>query len=89
MELDAIKNSETWEMVKTPKNVNVIDSKWVFRQKNTGNGETIKKARLVAHGYQQGDYNYLNVYSPVPRMLSIRVLLSLSINEDLMLRVPF
>lgn len=32
-ELDALSRSETWEIVKRPKSVKVIDSRWVFRQK--------------------------------------------------------
>lgn len=81
-ELSAIKKNETWEVVRRPKDVKVIDSRWVFKQKDSSDGKVIKKARLVARGYQQGHCNDINCYSPVARMMTIRVLLSLSVEKD-------
>lgn len=79
-ELDSLEKNQTWELVKPPENSEIIDSKWVFREKIV-NGEVIKKARLVARGYQQKSLN--DVYAPVARMVTVRVLLSLSLEYDL------
>lgn len=81
-ELDALNKSGTWKIIKRPAGVKTIDSRWVFRQKEN-NGEVLKKARLVARGYQQSEYDSIEVYSPVARLLSVRVLLSLCIESDL------
>jgi hypothetical protein len=53
-ELDQIEKNDTWELVPRPKNKNVIDTKWVFRNKLNEDGQvTRKKSRLVCKGYAQ------------------------------------
>jgi hypothetical protein len=37
-ELDQIEKNDTWELVPRPKNKNVIDTKWVFRNKLNEDG---------------------------------------------------
>lgn len=48
-ELTTLEENHTWDIVKNPGNVEVIDSKWVFCEKLI-NGDLKKKARLVARG---------------------------------------
>jgi hypothetical protein len=51
-ELDQIEKNDTWESVPRPKNKNVIDTKWVFRNKLNEDGQvTRNKSRLVCKGY--------------------------------------
>jgi hypothetical protein len=51
-ELDQIEKNDTWELVPRPKNKNVIDKKWVFRNKLNEDGHvTRNKARMVCKGY--------------------------------------
>jgi hypothetical protein len=53
-ELDQIEKNNTWELVPRPKNKNVIDTKWVFRNKLNEDGQvTRNKSRLVCKGYAQ------------------------------------
>ena len=53
-ELDQIEKNETWELVPRPNNKNVIDTKWVFRNKMNEDGHVIRnKVRLVCKGYAQ------------------------------------
>jgi len=53
-ELNQIEKNQTWELVPRPKNKNVIDTKWVFRNKLNEDGKVIrKKPRLVCKGYAQ------------------------------------
>lgn len=80
-ELKNIEEQQTWELVDPPSNVKVIDSKWVFREKEV-DGKVVKKARLVARGFLQSLKNE-DVYSPVARMVTIRMLLVLSLEQDL------
>ena len=50
-ELDQIEKNETWELVSRRKNKNVIDTKWVFKNKLNEYGQvTRNKARLVCKG---------------------------------------
>jgi hypothetical protein len=45
-ELDQIEKNDTWELVPRPENKNVIDTKWVFRNKLNEYGQvTRNKAR--------------------------------------------
>lgn len=82
-ELQAIAENKTWKLVSRPANKEVIDSKWIFSMKER-DGLNIKKARLVARGFKQKDIEE-EMYSPVARMMSIRVLLALSVKMDLLI----
>jgi len=84
-ELQSLEANKTWEVVDTPpQNTNIIDSRWVFTTK-TNEGTVKKKARLVARGYQQPALDNENIYAPVARMMSLRVLLSLAAEKGLLI----
>jgi hypothetical protein len=53
-ELDQIEKNDTWELVPRPKNKNVINTKWFFRNKLNEDGQvTRNKDRLVCKGYEK------------------------------------
>ena len=53
-EIDQIEKNNTWELVPRPHDINVIGTKWIFKNKLNENGEVIRnKARLVCKGYSQ------------------------------------
>lgn len=79
-ELMSLKRNGTWDLVPRPVNVHTVDSKWIFRSKVV-KGEVIKKARLVARGFKQHEVMD-DVYSPVARMTTLRMLLSVSIEQQ-------
>lgn len=56
-----------------------IEVKWVYKTKLKENGKVEKyKARLVAKGYvQQQGFNYSEVFAPVARMDTVRIILAL------------
>jgi hypothetical protein len=55
-ELDQIENNQTWELVPSTKNKNVIGTKWVYKKKMNENGQVIgKNVRLVCKGYAQSE----------------------------------
>ncbi|GJW23279.1 retrovirus-related pol polyprotein from transposon TNT 1-94, partial [Tanacetum coccineum] len=81
-EIDNIKESRNHplenELLPQPRNMIIIGTKWVFRNKLDENGIVSRnKARLVAQGYnQQEGIDYDETYAPVSRLESIRILLA-------------
>ncbi|GJX46204.1 retrovirus-related pol polyprotein from transposon TNT 1-94 [Tanacetum coccineum] len=70
--------NDVWELVPQPRNMKIIETKWVFRNKLDENGVVSRnKARLVAQGYnQQEGIDYDETYAPLARHESIRILLA-------------
>jgi transposase InsO family protein len=83
-ELDQIEKNDTWELVPRPKNKNVIDTKWVFRNKLNEDGQvTRNKARLVCKGYAQIEgIDFEETFAPVARMEAIRLLLAYACSKN-------
>ena len=51
-ELHQFIQNDVWELVPKPKDVNVIGTKWIFKNKFDEHGTVIRnKSRLVAQGY--------------------------------------
>ncbi|GJX33016.1 copia protein [Tanacetum coccineum] len=77
-ELNQFIANDIWELVPQPRNMTIIGTKWVFRNKLDENGIVSRnKARLVAQGYnQQEGIDYDETYAPIARLESIRTLLA-------------
>jgi hypothetical protein len=78
-ELAQLNQMGTWRLVEKPCNAIPIANKWTFVRKRNKAGEIIKyKARLVAKGCtQRPGYDYVETFSPVVRMDTIRAILAL------------
>ena len=79
-EISAIERNKTWTLVKAPPGIKPIGVKWVFRMKKDQTGAVVKhKARLVAKGYSQNfGIDYEEIYAPVARFDSIRILIAIA-----------
>ena len=77
-ELEQFERNEVWKLVPRPEHVNVIGTKWIFKNKLNEEGKIVRnKARLVAQGYvQEEGIDYEETYAPVARLDAIRLLLS-------------
>jgi hypothetical protein len=54
VEYEAIMKNKTWHLVPPSHGHNIIDCRWVFKEKRKADGSLDKhKARLVAKGYKQ------------------------------------
>lgn len=80
--------NDTWDIVDRPKDKNVIDSRFVLRNKfNPDNGKEVRKARIVARGFsQQYGADYTETFSPVARLSSIRLVTSLAVQRNWKMR---
>ena len=85
-EIISLKKNNTWILVNKPPNKKLVNGKWIFKLKA---GALEKepprhKARLVVKGFTQREGVYFNeVFSPVVKYSSIRLLLALSVYFDL------
>jgi hypothetical protein len=77
LELDSMSKNEVWELV-PPTGRKPIGSCWVCTDKLLADGNTKEKARLVAQGYTQVEgVDYQEIFAPVIKMESVRIILSL------------
>ncbi|PKU65364.1 Retrovirus-related Pol polyprotein from transposon TNT 1-94 [Dendrobium catenatum] len=82
-EFNALQQQATWTLVQPPLNKPVLGCKWIYKTKMLPNGQVDRyKARLVALGYNQKfGINYTETFSPVAKMPTIRLLLTLALNR--------
>lgn len=84
-EYDSLIKYNTWELVKVPRNCILVTCKWIYKVKMCTNGTVERfKARSMARGFSQVEgLDFKETYSPVARLESIRVLLSIASNYDM------
>lgn len=70
-EMNSLIKNEIWDVIDYPKDKKVLGVRWVFTKKNNKK----YKARLVVKGYQQSE-SIENVYSPVTKMSTLKILFS-------------
>jgi len=79
-EMESIQKNETWSLTELPAGTKKIGVKWIYKTKLNESGKVDKlKARLVAKGYaQQHDVDYTEVFAPVARMDTVRMIIALA-----------
>jgi hypothetical protein len=76
-ELENFERNQVWTLVEPPRDVNVIGTKWVFKNKQGEDGEVVRnKARLVAQGFSQVEgIDFEETFDLVAHLEAIRILL--------------
>ena len=78
----ALQKKNTWSLVPLPPGVNLVGCKWVFKLKMNPDGSIVRyKARLVVKDFhQQPTIDYTETFSPVVKLATIKLVLSLAMS---------
>jgi hypothetical protein len=87
-EIDSMNKLKVWNYVRCPSGVKPIEGRWVFKNKLGNDNQLLRrKARFVAKEFLQiYGRDYLETHSPVAKMKSIKLLLSIVSKLDLELK---
>lgn len=88
-EMASLHKNRTWILVDKPENQKLVGCKWIFKKKEgvPGVEKPRYKARLVAKGFTQKEgLDYNEIFSPVVKQTSIRVVMALVAQYNLELQ---
>jgi hypothetical protein len=82
-ELENFERNQVWTLVVPFHDVNVIRTKWVFKNKQGEDGEVVRnKAHLVAQGFRQVEgLDFGETFSHVAHLEAIRILLAFAASK--------
>jgi hypothetical protein len=83
-EMNSLMTNQTWELTVLPQKKKALHNKWVYRVKEEHDGSKRYKARLVVKGFQQKEgVDYTDIFSPVVKLTTIRLVLGIVAAENL------
>lgn len=85
--LNPFKRNVVWNLVPKPPQKNIIQTKWVCKNKLNEHGKVVRnKAKFIAQGYnQQEGIDFSKTLAPFARLEVIKILLSYAINHNIIL----
>ena len=82
--MDSLLKNKAWDLVPLPKGKRALPNEWVYRLKEEDGGKKRYKAKLVVKGFgQKKGIGFGEIFSPIVKMTSIRIVLSLVATDDL------
>lgn len=83
-EMESMYSNGVWTLVDPPQGIKPVGCKWIYKRKKGVDGKVKTfKARLVAKGYdQEKGIDYVETFSPITMLKSIRIILSLAAHYD-------
>jgi len=84
-EMEALHKNKTWELVTLPQGRKPIGNKWVYKIKRNNDDQVERyRARLVVKGYAQKEgIDFNEIFSPVVRLTTVRIVLAMCATFDL------
>ncbi|CAI5497370.1 unnamed protein product [Closterium sp. Naga37s-1] len=82
-EMASWKSTGTYVDEVPPPGANIVDGMWIFRVKRPPGSPLAFKVRYVARGFNQRQgVDYFQIFSPTPKMTTLRVLLHVAAQHD-------
>ncbi|CAI7868401.1 unnamed protein product [Closterium sp. NIES-54] len=82
-EMISWKSTGTYVNEVPPPGANIVDGMWIFRVKRPPGSPPAFKARYVARGFSERQgVDYFHIFSPTPKMTTLRVLLHVAAQRD-------
>ncbi|CAI7905522.1 unnamed protein product [Closterium sp. NIES-54] len=82
-EMASWKSTGTYVNAVPPPGANIVDGMWIFRVKRPPGSPPVFKARYVARGFSQRQgVDFIQTFSPTPKMTTLRVLLHDAAQRD-------
>jgi hypothetical protein len=83
-ELENFERNQVWTLVEPPHDVNLIGTKWVYKNKQGEDGEVVRnKARLVAQGFSQVEgLDFGKIFAPIAYLEAIMILLAFATSKE-------
>ncbi|KAE8676976.1 Vesicle-associated protein 4-1 [Hibiscus syriacus] len=83
-EMCSLMSNQTWELAELPSGKRALHNKWIYRIKEEHDGSKRYKAKLVVKGFQQKEgIDYNEIFSPVVKLSTIRLVLKIVAAENL------
>jgi hypothetical protein len=82
-DLENFERNQVWTLVEPPRDVNVIGTKWVLKNRQGEDGEIVRnKAHLIAQGFSQVEgLDFGKTFALVARLEAIRILLAFATSK--------
>jgi hypothetical protein len=82
-ELENFEINQVCTLVEPPRDINVIGTKWIFKNKQGEDGEVVRrKARLIAQGFSQVEgLDFGVTFAHVAHFKTIRILLVFAVSK--------
>ena len=85
-EIYSLMSNQTWQLAELPREKKALHNKWVYCIKEEHDDRKQYKARLVVKKFQQKeDIDYNEIFSPMVKLTTIRMVLTLVARGNLFL----